>query len=241
MSNYKKKVIVDSMSMQEILLLLNEDVKFLQHKIDENKKKYRRLIANSTRKERVFYNPLNYKSAAGFNYVIQFFKRAYDEKEQDKLGVLYYIWFLKCEDTNSGKKRGTYAVTVSRLSLGNEWIWHCTIYKPHFMDRYKERFLKDNSIPRLEAFHHYYLNNLKVSSSGRPSVKYPKGYWMVCNDGLCLCNRLEGFTVEVATFVDYETAELQKMQFALDAQQAMLDIGFELKLPEEDFDEFEEV
>ncbi len=30
------------------------------------------------------------------------------------------------------------------------------------------------------------------------------------------------------------------MQFALDAQQAMLDIGFELKLPEEDFDEFEE-
>ena len=228
------------MSMQEILLLLNEDVRFLQHKIDENTKKYRRLIANSTRKERVFYNPLNYKSAAGFNYVIQFFKRAYDEKEKDRLGVLYYIWFMKSEETNNGKKRGVYAVTVSRLSLGNEWIWQCKIYKPHFMDRYKERFLKDKSIPKIEAFHRYFLNNLKVSSSGRPSQKYPKGFWMACNDGLCLCNRLEGFTVEVATFVDYAEAGFKKKQFAYDAKQAMLDIGFEINLPEEDFDEFEE-
>lgn len=240
MSDYKKKVIVDSMSMQEILLLLNEDVRFLQHKIDENRKKYRRLIANSTRKERVFYNPLNYKSAAGFNYVIQFFKRAYDEKEKDKLGVLYYVWFMKSEETVKGRKRGVYAVTISRLSLRNEWTWHFTIYKPHFMDRYKERFLKDASIPKIEAFHRFFLNNLKISSSGRPSEKYPKGFWMVCSDGLCLCNRLEGYTVEVATFVNYETAGLQKRQFAFDAQQAMLDIGFELKIPEEDFDEFEE-
>ena len=228
------------MSIQEILLLLKDDAIFLQHKIDENKKKYKRLVMNSTRKERVFFNPLSYKSAAGFNYVIQFFKRAYDEEEKDKLGVLYYIWFVKSEETNSGKKRGVYAVTVSRLSLRNVWTWHCTVYKPHFIDRYKERFLKDNSIPRIEAFHRYFINNLKVSSSGKPSEKYPKGFWMVCNEGLCLCNRLEGFTVEVATFVDFETAGFQKKQFALEAREAMLDIGFELKLPEENFDEFEE-
>lgn len=240
MSDYKKKVIVDSMSIKEILLLLNEDMRFLKHKIDENMKKYRRITMKSNCKERVFYNPLNYKSAAGFNYVIQFFKRAYNENEKDKLGVLYYIWFMKSEETYNGNKRGVYAVTFSRLSLRNEWTWHFTIYKPHFMDRYKERFLKDNSISKIEAFHRYYLNNLKVTSSGRPSEKYPKGYWMVCNEGICLCNRLEGFTVEVATFVDFETAGFHKKQFALEAKEAVLDIGFELKLPEEDFDEFEE-
>ena len=147
---------------------------------------------------------------------------------------------MKSEETKTGKKRGVYAVTVSRLSLGNQWTWHFSVYKPHFMDRYKERCLNDCSIPRLEAFHRYFINNQKVSSSGKPSEKYPKGYWMVCNDGLCLCNRLEGFTVEVATFVDYAEAGFQKKQFAYDAKQAMLDIGFELKLPEEDFDEFEE-
>ena len=240
MSDYKKKVIVDSMTMEEILQILAEDGKFLQHKIEENKKKYTRLIKNSTRKDRVYYNPVTYKSAAGFNYVIQFFKRAYDEKEKDKLGILYYIWFMKSEETKTGKKRGVYAVTVTRLSLGNQWTWHFSVYKPHFMDRYKERCLNDKSIPRLEAFHRYFMNNQKVSSSGKPSKKYPKGYWMVCNDGLCLCNRLEGFSVEVATFVDYAEAGFQKKQFAYDAKQAMLDIGFELKLPEEDFDEFEE-
>ena len=73
MSDYKKKVIVDSMSMEEILKILADDSNFLQHKIDENKKKYRRFLNNSLRKDRVLYNPLTYKSAAGFNYVIQFF------------------------------------------------------------------------------------------------------------------------------------------------------------------------
>lgn len=240
MSDYKKKVIVDSMSMEEILQILAEDGKFLQHKIVENEKKYKRLIKDSRGKERVFYKPLTYKSAAGFNYVIQFFTRAYDEIEKDKLGVIYYIWFLRSIETQKGKKTGTYVVTVSKLSLSNHSTWHFTVYTPHFMDRYKERCLNDSSITRLEAFHRYYLNNLKISSSGRPSEKYPKGYWMVCNDGLCLCNRLKGLTVEVATFVDYATAGFQKKQFAYDAKQAMLDIGFELKLPEEDFDEFEE-
>lgn len=235
----KKKVIVESMSIEEILKILGEDYKFLQYKIDENKKKYKRLVANSARKDRVMYNPLTFKSAAGFNYVIQFFKRAYNEIETDKLGVIFYIWFIKSEETSTGKKRGTYVVTVSKLSLRNECTWHFTIYTPHFMDRYKERFLKDNSITRLEAFHKYLLGNLKVSSSGKPSEKYPRGYWMVTNDGLCLCNRLDGFTVKVATFVDYASAGFQKKQFAFDAKQAMLDIGFELNLPEEDFDEFE--
>ena len=240
MSENRKKVIVDSMSMNEILQILSEDSKFLQHKIDENEKKYKRLVYPSRPKERVFYNPLTYKSARGFNYVIQFFLRAFDEKEKDKLGVLYYVWFIKSEATKTGKKRGVYAVTVSRLSLGNEWTWHFTVYKPHFMDRYKERYLKDCSMPRLEAFHRFFLNNLKLSSSGRPSEKYPKGFWMVCKEGVCLCNRLEGVTVGVDTFVDYETAGFQKKQFAHDAKQAMLDIGFEMKLPEEDFNEFEE-
>lgn len=84
------------------------------------------------------------------------------------------------------------------------------------------------------------MNNQKVSSSGKPSEKYPRGFWMVCNEGLCLCNQLEGLTVEVATFVDYESAGFSKKQFAFDAKQAMLNNGFELQLPEEDFDEFEE-
>lgn len=44
MSDYKKEVIVDSMSMEKILRILADEGKFLQHKIEENKKKYTVLL-----------------------------------------------------------------------------------------------------------------------------------------------------------------------------------------------------
>ena len=71
-----KKVIVDSMTNEEVLELLNDDLDFLQHKIDDNLKRYKQMVKNSVKKERVYYKPLNYKSAKGFHYMIQFFKRA---------------------------------------------------------------------------------------------------------------------------------------------------------------------
>lgn len=65
MGDNKKIIIVDSMSNMEILELLRDDIKFLQHKIDENEKEYRRLIKDSSSKERIFYKPLSYKSSRG--------------------------------------------------------------------------------------------------------------------------------------------------------------------------------
>ena len=79
------------MSNEEILELLEDDVDFLQHKIDENLKRYKQMVKNSVKKERVYYQPLNYKSARGFHYMLQFFKRANDEPDKDKLGMLYYV------------------------------------------------------------------------------------------------------------------------------------------------------
>ena len=106
MADYKKTVIVDSITNDEIIELLRDDFVFLQHKIDENLRKYKQMVKNSVKKERVYYQPLNYKSAKGFHYMLQFFKRADDEPDKDKLGMIYYVWFIK--------NRGTYAVTLSR-------------------------------------------------------------------------------------------------------------------------------
>ena len=61
MSN-NKKVIVDSMTIEEILELLKDDLDFLQHKIDDNLKRYKQMVKNSVKKERVYYQPLNYTS-----------------------------------------------------------------------------------------------------------------------------------------------------------------------------------
>lgn len=94
------------------------------------------------------------------------------------------------------------------------------------------------SIGKAEAFHRYIRGNLKVISSGHPSEKYPNGFWMVCHDGLCLCNHLNSLTIEVKTFITYDMAHVDEKDFAFNASQAMLDRGFELNLPDEDFDEY---
>ena len=213
MADYKKTVIVDSMTNDEIIELLRDDFVFLQHKIDENLRKYKQMVKNSVKKERVYYQPLNYKSAKGFHYMLQFFKRADDEPDKDKLGMIYYVWFIK--------NRGTYAVTLSRLSLYGHAEWHYTIYTPHFFDRYRERFLKDMSI-----------------SKPNPSEKYPNGIWVACSDGLCLCNHLNSINQEAKTFITYDMAGVDQKVFAYNAQQVLLKRGFDLRLPDEDFEEY---
>lgn len=230
MGEYKKTVIVDSMSNEEILELLEDDVVFLQHKIDENLKRYKQMVKNSVKKERVYYQPLNYKSARGFHYMLQFFKRANDEPDKDKLGMLYYVWFIK----NSG----TYAITFSRLSYHSYAQWHYTIFTPHFFDRYRERFLKDLSISKPDVIYRFIRGNLKMSSTGHPSEKYPNCIWVACSDGLILCNHLNTINQVAKTFITYDMAGIDQKDFAFTAHQLMLERGVEIKLPDEDFEEY---
>lgn len=230
MGEYKKTVIVDSMSNEEILELLEDDVDFLQYKIDENLKRYKQMVKNSVKKERVYYQPLNYKSARGFHYMLQFFKRANDEPDKDKLGMLYYVWFIK----NSG----TYAITFSRLSYHSYAQWHYTIFTPHFFDRYRERFLKDLSISKPDVIYRFIRGNLKMSSTGHPSEKYPNCIWVACSDGLILCNHLNTINQVAKTFITYDMAGIDQKDFAFTAHQLMLERGVEIKLPDEDFEEY---
>ena len=53
MGNYKKTVIVDSMTNKEILDLLKDDMSFLAYKIDENQKKYAQMVKKSIKKEQL--------------------------------------------------------------------------------------------------------------------------------------------------------------------------------------------
>jgi hypothetical protein len=230
MSNYKKTVIVDSMSNEEILELLKDDINFLQHKIDDNLKRYRQQAKNSNKKERIYYQPLNYKSARGFHYMLQFFKRANNEPDKDKLGMLYYVWFIK--------NRGIYAITFTRLSYYGRANWHFTIYTPHFFDRYRERFIKDLSISKPDVIYRFIRGNLKMSSSGHPSEKYPNGIWMFCSDGLILCNHMNNYNLVAKTFITYEMAGVDQKDYAFTANKVLLKRGFDLGLPNEDFEDY---
>ena len=94
------------------------------------------------------------------------------------------------------------------------------------------------SISKPDVIYRFIRGNLKMSSSGNPSEKYPNGIWVACSDGLCLCNHLNSINQEAKTFITYDMAGIDQKDFAFNAQQVLLKRGFDLKLPDEDFEEY---
>lgn len=222
-------MIVDSMTYDEILDLLKDDTRIVEHKIHENEKKYKRLVATSRNKERKFFKPIRFQSACGFHYVLVFFDQGINIPSKHRLGYFFYVWYIQ--------KRGMYAITISLLEKVK---WHATFFTPHFIERYRERCLKDVTISKPDSFHCYLMNNLKISSmkSKIESEKYPGEYWMFCNDGMCLCKQLKGLTVLARTFITWDMAGKDQQRLGIEGRNFMQDRGFELNIPVEDFEEY---
>jgi len=229
-----KKVITASMDSKEIISLLKEDAAFAWHKIDETSRKYLKLAKNySYRKERVFFKPVSFKSAKGFNYVYRYYKRAADEKSKSIIGCQDYIWFVK--------ERGIYAIRTIHVNtlMGSSTVYH--IYTPHFFDRYRERFLKDLSIDKLKVIETFMFANDHGMALGFSSEKYPDSVWSRCVDGLCLCNQINDSIYEFKTFVTFAMSQGGQRQKFIDFTNVEgQKNGFEFSLPDEDFEEFSE-
>ena len=221
------RIIVDSMSYEEVFELFREDLTQLNHKIEAATKKMRKKYRNARNSERHYFTPIKYQSQRGFNYVLQFFDNGINVPREARLGFYYYTWYIQ--------RKGVYAMMLSQL---NRQVWHFTIYTPHFFDRYKERFLKDKTISTPDAIYTFFTRNPKSSTQGVPSEKYPNGYWAICNDGICLCNHLNGFTIEAKTFIDWSLLYKGQQDLAIKAKEFMLEKGFELNVPVEDFDDY---
>lgn len=221
-------MIVDSMTYDDILKLYWEDKPLVNHKIIAGDKFYSRMIKNARFKNRFYYEPIRFTSSRGLNYVLLFFNLADDVPGKKRLGCAYYAWFIK--------NRGMYAITLTQL---NRTLYHNTIYHPHFFDRYRERYLKDMSMSKLDVIHTYLLNNTKSATGRIPSEKYPDGYWMVRNDSLCLCKALGGTLIEAKTFITWDMAGVDQKEIAFTGRQNLLKQGFDISLPDEDFDVFE--
>ncbi len=221
-------MIVDSMTYDDILKVYWEDKKLVNHKIEAGNKFYSRMLKNARLKDRIYYEPMRFKSSRGINYVLMFFNLDETVPGKNRLGCFYYAWFIK--------NRGMYAITLTQL---NRSVYHNTIYHPHFFDRYRERFLKDKSISKQDVIHTYLTNNPKSAPGHIPSVKYPNDYWMATTDGLCLCNMLGGTLIEAKTFITWDMAGVDQKEIVLAGKQNLLKQGFDIALPDEDFEEFE--
>jgi hypothetical protein len=228
-----KKVITDSMDSKEIIALLHEDFAFGQHKYDETCKHYEKLAKGySHRKDRVDFKPLSFKSAVGFNYVFRYYKRAANDNGNGKIGLNHYVWFTK--------GRGIYAISRLSLHLGSEVKNKFQVYTPHFFDRYRERYLKDATIPKLEVVQRFAFGNPQGAVAEIQSEKYPNSVWTRCDDGLMLCTKLTDDIYECKTFISFEMTGFGERHFIDFTAEEGLKRGFEFKLPYENFNDFRE-
>ena len=228
-----KKVITDSMDSKEIIALLHEDFAFGQHKYDETYSHFLKVAKGySHRKDRVNFKPQTFRSAMGFNYVFRYYKRAADDKGDGKIGSNHYVWFEK--------QRGIYAIlriTMHAQSVGADRF---QIFTPHFFDRYRERYLKDPTIPKLEVVQRFMLGNSQGALAEIPSEKYPGSVWSRCDDGLMLCTKLTDEIYECKTFISFEMTGFGERHFVDFTAEEGLKRGFEFKLPYENFNDFRE-
>jgi hypothetical protein len=141
-------MIVDSMTKEEIRQEYIADLPSIKRKtfyLHEALKCRRAII--QAKHFPLHFKPTEHISPRKNNYFISFVSTS---KKDIKLGPIEsdFLYYHRPE--------GIYAATIDYDCL-------CiTIYSPHFFDRYRERYLKDTSIPKLEVIKEYFKYNSTI-------------------------------------------------------------------------------
>ena len=223
-------IIVDSMTYDEIIKLFEEFEKpLIMRRLEDAGKNLRRKIKNVRNKERRYFTPIKYSTNRGFNIIIHCFDEGINFPTHRRLGAFYYAWYRQ--------KRGIYLLTYTRM-FGT--YWHYSIFTPHFLDRYNERYLKDPSLGKPQIIDLFLENNRKVANMRLKAedAKYKDECWIACNNGLCFCRNPYDLFFEVKTFISWDMLGLDQQEFAINSKEFMQKHGFDLKVPNEDFDDF---
>lgn len=224
-----KQIVVDTMTFDEILDLFRLDIPLVNHRIEDADKVFRKKATLLRNVERIYYKPIEFSSARGFSYVIQFFNRGIKYERRKRIGVYYYVQYLH--------KGGVYTFM---LSTANKELPHLVVFTPHFVNRYRERLLKDLTISKNEAIATFIRGNAKRALRFEPSLKYPDCSYSHSADGLSLCELRPNMTIIYKTFIPWDDLGPNKKQLAIENMDGLKEIiqsGFELNLPDEIFND----
>lgn len=209
------------MTFQEILNLYDDDVPFVNHKINDAAKYFNKKATSIRNTDRVFYNPIKVTTKHGFNVVIQFFNRGINYTRKNRIGVYLYVKYLQDD--------GLHAFSPS---LMDKRFVHVTHILPHFFDRYRERKLKDLSINKDTVIDLYFKNNLKRAITGVPSDKYPNNFWSYTDEGLALCTKENLKFTEFKTFLPWEDLGPVKAEIAQKGIEHIKASNIEIHIPD---------
>lgn len=204
-------MIVNSMTYSDILnLYLKDQVGIIKHKMDEAYAIGRRWSIKTTSKQLQFMNPIEFQSKkTGLNYIIQIVNFGNTYSKKDRIGVGLYSYFYK--------DYGLHAATITNDIDGIKF----NILTPHFLDRYRERYLKDKTILKIQAILRFYMSNRSYLYTDIPSEKYSGNCYIVCNDGLGLGIMHNKHIVEFKTFITFEMLHQDQADIIEEAESAI--------------------
>ena len=198
-------MIVEAMSYEEIVNSYKKETLEVQRKccsiIRQNLSLYKRTIFSRTRPGSVFFRPVDFKSSSCNDYSMQVF--VYDKASFKKSGLRYYsfLYYLN--------KSGIHVVIDSACNLVSDTFF--AIFIPHFFERYRMRFLKDDSLGMKETIYTYFKANQGGSFMPVPSEKYKDNFYCAVNDGIALGTKINDEIVLVKTFITFEMLKGQQV------------------------------
>lgn len=218
--------IVDSMSHWELIDLYKQEIPFSEHKINEQLKKCVRMLYDS-HKELTVFRPTEYKRKSGFNIVVQTFDRGTSFPKKERPGFLLYFWFnYRCGiSAIKPLEHPKYGLVLSFLTS-------------HFIERFRERGLKDVNISKPDAINQFFIRNPKRAAQYHPSEKYPDNGYIVCNDGICMVEAKDCFII-YKTFLSWEQVSAKQKGVSVSVLKTAAMMGDPISVPEELIEEDE--
>lgn len=188
-----KTVIVDTMDYAEICRLWKKDNDgIVSHKAQEQAAKLRRKMLASSDKGEATMPPVMFKSASGFTFWLMVCCKSRGDAKKFRFGKLVFAWYLTA--------RGFYTI-ANMLEGGCLRFW---IFTPHFFDRYRERFLKDMTLEKEAVIQRFLETNYNMVKTKIASSKYPNSHYLICQDGVCLCNDYSSDILLIKTFLSWD-------------------------------------
>jgi hypothetical protein len=211
--------VVDSMRPEDILNVFRQDIPFINHTLEKESKRYAKALYPN-RKEPLFFKPLEFQRKDGLNIVLQYFDKSNKYPKNKRLGVWQYMWF----NYHGG-------MSFLRIFPTPEGEGLFYFYTSHFVDRYRERFLKDVTLSKKEAFSLFLQKNPKRLFKNVPSAKYEKSGWMMVTDGLCFVEVKSNNFIIVKTFIPWTYLKKEQIVTLNSIGQEVFIKGFEVNLP----------
>ena len=204
-------MIVDTMSYQEIFAIIHQYMRSgsFANVLEREDRKHRSTILKMTAPKRVFFAPTFVKDPKSqLQICIHTYTDGKSHYKRNGLLFLIYAYFYR--------DYGLYAM----LLVNNFTSYN--VYTPHFFDRYRERFLKDVTLNKIDTIVRFFKVNNAFCLLDYDAPNYSGSKLIACPEGVCLGYMREE-QVELKTFISFEMLKNNQIDLTQDAYDGLVE------------------